>query len=130
MTTPAADGRIEIDAAIAHTPHGRLFLPGAGKTEWFQDFDGGPEMVVIPVGEFLMGSPDDEPEWRSDESPQHKVIIPRPFAMGRCAVTFAEWDASAEAGVCGGYRPDDEGWGRGDRPVINVNWQDAQAYVA
>ena len=33
------------------------------------------------------------------------------------------------AGGCGGYRPEDEGWGRGSRPVIYVSWEDAQEYV-
>ena len=44
-------------------------------------------------------------------------------------MTFAEWDACVGAGGCGGYRPEDEGWGRGSRPVINVSWEDAQEYV-
>jgi formylglycine-generating enzyme required for sulfatase activity len=44
-------------------------------------------------------------------------------------VTFAEWDVCAAAGGCGGYRPSDQGWGRGNRPVINVSWQDAQSYA-
>ena len=49
--------------------------------------------------------------------------------MGVYEVTFAEWDACVEAGGCGGYRPEDEGWGRGSRPVINVSWEDAREYV-
>jgi hypothetical protein len=51
------------------------------------------------------------------------------FEAGRYEVTFAEWDACVAAGGCNGYWPNDEGWGRGRRPVINVNWNDAQAYV-
>jgi formylglycine-generating enzyme required for sulfatase activity len=45
-------------------------------------------------------------------------------------VTFAEWDACVAAGGCNGHRPGDRGWGRGNRPVINVSWNDAKAYVA
>jgi formylglycine-generating enzyme required for sulfatase activity len=56
------------------------------------------------------------------------VTIPAPFAIGRYAVTFAEWDAFVAAGG-GSYRPEDKGWGRGDRPVINVSWDDIQAYL-
>ena len=43
-------------------------------------------------------------------------------------MTFAEWDACVAAGGCR-YKPDDNGWGRGDRPVIRVSWLDAQVYV-
>ena len=57
-----AEGRIEVDAPIVTNDHGRWFLPGAGKTESFKDFAEGPEMLVVPAGEFLMGSPNDEPE--------------------------------------------------------------------
>lgn len=51
------------------------------------------------------------------------------FEVGRYEVTFAQWDECVAAGGCNGYRPGDEGWGRGNRPVINVSWNDAQAYV-
>lgn len=51
------------------------------------------------------------------------------FAIGKFAVTFEEWDACVADGGCGGYQPADNGWGRGKRPVINVNWNDAQTYI-
>ena len=56
------------------------------------------------------------------------MTIPAPFAVGKYEVTFAEWDACVAGGGCEGFRPDDV-WGRGDRPVINVSWDDGQAYV-
>ncbi len=77
----------------------------------------------------LMGSPQDEPDHSSQESPQHKVTIAKPFAVGKFAVRFAEWDACASDGGCSGETPSDEGWGRGDRPVINVNWNEAKNYI-
>jgi hypothetical protein len=52
-----------------------------------------------------------------------------PFAVGRFAVTFDEWDRCAADGGCDGYRPNGRGWRRGQRPVINVSWNDAKAYV-
>lgn len=58
------------------------------------------------------------------------VWIPgQAFAAGQFEVTFAEWDACVAAGGCNGAPPSDEGWGRGRRPVMNVLWDDAQAYV-
>ena len=82
-------------------------------------------MVVVPSGRFAMGST----SGFVDERPVHPVTFARPFAVGVHEVTFAEWDACESGGGCTGYRPDDEGWGRGCRPVINVSWIDAQAYV-
>ncbi|HET6574353.1 MAG TPA: SUMF1/EgtB/PvdO family nonheme iron enzyme [Fimbriiglobus sp.] len=48
-------------------------------------------MVYVPGGEFLMGSPDDEPGHRPDEGPQHRVQV-RPFWLGKCEVTWDEFD--------------------------------------
>jgi formylglycine-generating enzyme required for sulfatase activity len=120
-----AEGRIKVDAGIFHGAPKGWFKPGAGKIEWFKDIEIGPEMVVIPAGEFTMGSNDFE-----DEKPPHKVVIRQPFAVGRLAVTFDEWEACAAAGGCKGYRPEDQRWGRGKRPVINISWHDANEYLA
>ena len=96
----------------------------------FRDCPECPELVVVPAGSFTMGSPSSE-EGREDvEGPQHRVTIPEPFAVGKYEVTFAEWDACVAAGGCNGHRSDDKSWGRGRRPVINVSWEDAKAYVA
>jgi formylglycine-generating enzyme required for sulfatase activity len=86
----------------------------------------GPLMVVIPAGRFLMGSPVTEPERSDDETPQHEVRIALPFAMGVYAVTFDDYDRHAQA--AGKWKPDDSGWGRGERPVIHVSWDDACEY--
>ena len=106
----------------------KCMKPGAGKTELFKDCPECPEMVVVPAGSFTMGSPASEPERSGDET-QVRVTIARPFAVGKFAVTFDEWDACVADGGCNGYRPGDQGWGRGKRPVINVNWDDAKAYA-
>jgi formylglycine-generating enzyme required for sulfatase activity len=90
-----------------------------------------PEMIVVPAGDFMMGSPDNEKGREPNEGPQHKVTITRRFAVSKFLVTFADWDACALVGGCpreGGVN--DHGWGRVNQPVINVNWDDAQAYVA
>lgn len=89
----------------------------------------GPEMVVIPAGSFRMGCVSGVDCHPGGEEPVHEVTIPWPFAVGSHEVTFAEWDACVAAGGCG-HRPDDRGWGRGRRPVINVSWRDVREYVA
>jgi formylglycine-generating enzyme required for sulfatase activity len=89
-----------------------------------------PEMIVVPAGSFTMGSPDSELPRGSNESPQHLVTIVRRFAVGEYTVTFDEWDACAAEGGCNRYKPADQQWGRGRRPVINVSWDDATTYVA
>jgi formylglycine-generating enzyme required for sulfatase activity len=111
------------------TPH----RPGSA----FADCSDCPEMVVIPPGKFIMGSTQAERTalgaWKvSDkmESPRHPVAIAYRFAVARYSVTFAQWDACVADGGCGGYRPDDSGWGRGRRPVVNVNFAEANAYIA
>ena len=91
----------------------------------FKECTNCPEMVVVPAGSFTMASPPSEPGHSADEGPQHTVTIARQFAVGRFEVTFDEWDACAADGGCNGYKPSDEGWGRGRRPVINVSWDDA-----
>ncbi len=87
----------------------------------FQDslIDGslGPKMLIIPAGSFRMGD--------SDENP-HQVSVAK-FAMGMYEVTFAEYDKFAKA--TGREKPNDRNWGRGNRPVINVSWNDATAYA-
>jgi formylglycine-generating enzyme required for sulfatase activity len=89
-----------------------------------------PWMIVVPAGKFMMGSPETEAGRLAHEGPQHSVTIARPFAVSMFLVTFADWDACVAVGVCpreGGAV--DAGWGRGTRPVINVSWEHAQAYV-
>ena len=123
---PAA---IPVEVGPPGGSHVRLLIPGAGKTEWFKDLDIGPEMVVVPAGSFVMGSPVFEEGRIIDEGPQPKVTLAKPFAVGRFAVTFDEWDACVADGGCNGYKPKDRDWGRGSRPVIYISWKDANAYV-
>jgi formylglycine-generating enzyme required for sulfatase activity len=101
-------------------------LPG----ESFRECETCPEMVAVPAGSFTMGSPTSEQGNFDYEDPQHLVTLARPFAVGRFAVTFAEWDACVAGGGCNGYTPSDKSWGRGRRPVIDVSWDDTKAYVA
>jgi formylglycine-generating enzyme required for sulfatase activity len=88
---------------------------------------GCPTMIVVPAGKFLMDSPETEKNWSDAEGPQHEVTIAKPFSVGKTDVTFAEWDICVATGACPKLR--DNGWGRDDRPVILVGWDDAKSFV-
>jgi len=100
-----------------------------------------PDMVVIPEGDFIMGSPDDEPGRFSDEGPQRKVSIGR-FAVGKFEITHQEWARCValtdQAALLArdptepptGCAPlSDSGFGSGNYPALNLNWNDAQGYI-
>jgi formylglycine-generating enzyme required for sulfatase activity len=118
----------------------RVLKEVVSSCESFRDMDGGPEMVVVPAGSFLMGSPADEPGRRDSEGPQHKVTIAKPFAIGCYPVTRGQFDAFVrDAGycllsyLCGAYDHYDyrnPGFDQDDsHPVVNVYWDDAKAYA-
>ena len=85
----------------------------------------GPDMVALPPGRFRMG--DNHALGDDNEQPLHAVTIEHPFALSRYEVTFAQYDIFARATQR--TFPSDEDWGRDNRPVINISWLDAQAYV-
>ena len=114
---------ISILAIFGHNDARGQELPGGSK---FRDCDKCPEMIVIPAGTFLMGSPS-EAAARADEQPQHEVSIAYAFAVSRTEITFDQWNACSDADIC--LKGGDSGHGRGDLPVFNVSWNDAQAYV-
>ena len=105
-----------------------IYPPAYQPGDRFKDCDACPEMIVVPAGSFRMGDLDGG-GYRY-EKPVHRVTIPQPFAVGIYEVTFAQWDACVAGGGCSGYRPKDRGWGRGERPVMYVSWEDAKAYVS
>jgi formylglycine-generating enzyme required for sulfatase activity len=81
-------------------------------------------MVLVPAGEFTMGSP--QGVGNADEQPAHKVYVDA-FYIDKHPVTFDEYDLFCEATQRD--KADDSGWGRGRRPVVNVSWEDAAAYA-
>ena len=101
-----------------------------------------PEMIVIPAGSFMMGSPADEPERRENER-HHRQTIARSFAMAKTEVTWDQWEACVRDRWCDGIAVENslrtlengqpntnfKDWGRGTRPVIGVSWFDAQMFV-
>ncbi|MBT8472485.1 MAG: SUMF1/EgtB/PvdO family nonheme iron enzyme [Marinicaulis sp.] len=87
-----------------------------------------PEMVALSGGSFQIGAPVGEAARQETEGPMAFVAIQRPFAISASEITFAQWDACVADGGCA-YRPADSGWGRADRPVINVSFADATSYT-
>lgn len=83
----------------------------------------GPDMISIPTGSFYMGNKDDVLAM-----PVHKVTISKPFAISKFEITFADYEIFAQATQR--PLPDDNRWGRENRPVINVSFDDASAYAA
>lgn len=115
----------------------RVFPPRTHLTRWRDPIPGlpqaaCPEMITLnpapPDNTFLMGAPKEEEGSEENERPQRLVTV-APFALGRCAVTFAQWDAANAAGA-GLVVLQDAPWGRGQHPVFQVTWNDAQAYCA
>ena len=115
--------------------------------ESFRDCAACPEMIVLPAGEFMMGSPEGERGRWDDEGPQHQVTIPKPFAVGKYEVTVGQFKAFIDAtkyevrGICEIYESGnwvlkaDLNWENpgfkqtNNHPVVCVSWNDAKAYV-
>jgi formylglycine-generating enzyme required for sulfatase activity len=125
--------------SLAHGQNGKSDLqPG----QTFKECRNCPEMVVLPPGQFRMGSPPEEP-LRRDNERQQEIALPRAFALAKTAVTWDQWEACVRDGRCDGAavdvalrtrddgepNPDYRDHGRGNRPVVGVSWYDAQAFV-
>ena len=118
----AANRLAVLRTSAADPPAADPWAPGTV----FRDCPTCPEMVVVPAGRFRMGCVSGR-DCRDDERPVHEVEVAS-FALSKYEVTFDEYDTFVQA--TGHRRPNDRGWGRGRRPVINVFWEDAAAYVA
>ncbi len=119
VTLPYA--RAQVRPHVLTAAQEQALKPGDSFKECAHDC---PEMIVIPAGSFTMGSP------VKVEQPQHPVTFSKPFAVAKFELTFADWDACVTGAGCDGYKPNEQHWGRGQQPVIIVNWHDAQQYVA
>lgn len=145
----AASGLLLTAACSAPAQQGLRPGPGAAADRTFKDCADCPEMVVIPAGAFLIGSPAGEAGRAADEGPQREVHFAAPFAMARTEVTRLQYQAFlAETGraVRGGCITDrrkpfdwesdeqtdfnDPGYRQGDdEPAVCVNWFEATAFV-
>ena len=141
---PAVPPQASPKPASLSAPRERALKP----KESFKECGQCPEMIVAPAGSFTMGSPASEVNRRPHESPQRRVTFSQQFAAGKFAVTVDQFAAFAqETGYDTGsecYTYEDGAWGkrsnrswrnpgfaqRGSHPVVCVNWDDAEAYVA
>ncbi len=96
----------------------------AGST--FKDCDACPTMVVVAAGSYRMG--DLAGTGLPSELPVRHITIPSPLGVGIYEITYAQWDICASEGGCK-HIPADDNWGRGDRALAYVNWDDASQYI-
>src|SRR5947207_10785144 len=82
LTSAQAEKRVALTPLAAESE--RALKP----KDTFQECEQCPEMVVVPAGSFLMGSPANEPERDREEGPQHRVTIAKALAVGKFSVTF------------------------------------------
>ena len=141
----AVGGEVKVAVGILPKPK-KPVKKGWQAGEIFKDCDDCPQMVVVPAGEFMMGSPDWEGGRDDDEGPRHRVTMPRAFAVGRYEVTVAEYrrfvreTGSSKGSGCyvwdrkwkkeAGRSWENPGFSQGSfEPVVCVSWEDAQAYA-
>ncbi len=120
---PAVVAPPPVPAPAPSPPRTPVSQVGLKPGDVFRDCPECGELVIVPAGSFEMGSTSEF------EGPVHRVTIAKPIAIGRREVTFNEWDSCVAAGDCKS-RLADRGWGRGDRPALNVTWVDAKQFVS
>lgn len=128
-TSGPTSGPAPAQATSAPKPAAKADKPVAAPSvrsfrDSLSDGSQGPEMIELNAATYSMGSGTSSLDF--DERPKHEVSLER-FAIGKYEVTFDEYDAFARA--TGRALPDDKGWGRGQRPVINVTWDEAIEYT-
>lgn len=125
---PGALSLLAIDVAVPNPVSAaglrRRVHPSDLIVDLLPDGAGGPTMLRLRGGRYTRGDLNGDGD--ADEHPVKELRI-RPFAIGLHEVTFAEYDRFCTA--TGQPCPDDQGWGRGERPVVNVSWEEASAYA-
>ncbi|MFN7054376.1 formylglycine-generating enzyme family protein [Hyphomonas sp.] len=119
----------EAEPATAPIGHPRLRVGEVFRDVFLTGRGAGPELVVLPPGRFIMGSPETEPGREAGEGPQREVEIGYLLAVGKYEVTWDEWSLCVADGACEAEFQSDHGFGRGRRPVIEVSWEHAQEYA-
>ncbi|MEE2922806.1 MAG: SUMF1/EgtB/PvdO family nonheme iron enzyme [Pseudomonadota bacterium] len=134
--TPASEdvapGFTEVSTLLRRAAFTAAAAGGSIEERTFRDCTDCPEMVAIPGGEFLMGSPESEAERKDNEGPQWRATL-APFAASATEITWAQLDACIADGGCTGNKAAQETrsqqWQQPGLPVINITWVEAMAYV-
>lgn len=118
----------EFDAQVKKNPVEPVLTPAEVKTlkpgQGFRDCPECPEVMIVPPGIFIMGTN----QGAKQEGPAVPVRVRAPFAIGKYETTFDQWAACVKDLGCA-VEPDDHRWGKGRRPVMNVDWETAQQYT-
>ncbi|MBN8639675.1 MAG: formylglycine-generating enzyme family protein [Anaerolineae bacterium] len=125
----AATAWLIVSAMNAPVDHAKLDVGDRFRDRFLSGEHRTPEMIVLPRGNFVMGSLESDPGRDPDEDRRHSVNIDYRLAVSVHEVTWNEYMLCVEAGACSGYVPNDEGWGRGEMPVVNLNFNDIYAYL-
>ncbi len=130
QTTPRAPAFEPLTEVVALNPQDAKKPSETGRGEHvptgaFRNCELCPEMVAVPAGQVHLKTGVSA----EDLEPGDIARFRKPFAIGKHEVTFEQWDACVADGGCDGYRPPDNGWGRGTRPVIHVSFRDALNYA-
>jgi formylglycine-generating enzyme required for sulfatase activity len=121
-------GLIEVPAGRPGQIKTLRLEPGKGQTQGFSDCPHCPEMVVIPIGETLMGSRPESDSYRFEEVPAHRIRIVKPLAISKNVISADNWRACVDAGVC--RLTLSSLLAVGPRvAATRISWFDAKAYV-
>ncbi len=123
VTTPKAEPVAVMTGPAAAAPKTVVHALGTFR-DALRDGGSGPLMTRLPAASYQMGSAGNSLNFA--ETPRHEVKL-KAFAIGSYEVSFDDYDRFASASGRG--LPGDHGWGRDNRPVINISWDDAVAYT-
>jgi formylglycine-generating enzyme required for sulfatase activity len=154
--SPQLPGIAEFEEQLTNARLYASYRPGQVFTDRFVDMTGqSPTMLVVPTGTFMMGAPEDEPGRTDTQTPQHEVTISKGYALSQTDITVGQFREFVRAS---GYKPEsvtqggasvydertgvmrddsDATWeddyaghrAANDRPVVNISWNDANAYA-
>lgn len=116
--------KVSDKATSKHFTLEKLFESGETFSDPLDNYHSAPEMIVVPTGSFSMGS-----KANGNSLPIRQVTIENNFAVSRFEISFADYQTYLDDTGQKSKTPNDNSWGRGNRPVININWHEAVEYT-